>query len=81
MNDHQRITEVGKENAMIRVEALTRSAMIRRQRRSFLALLLDIDATYRQRRALAEMDAVRLDDIGLTKSEAVLEAQKPFWMA
>ena len=65
---------------MIRVEALTRSAMIRRQRRSFLALLLDIDATYRQRRALAEMDAVRLDDIGLTKSEAVLEAQKPFWM-
>ena len=66
---------------MIRVEALTRSAMIRRQRRSFLALLLDIDATYRQRRALAEMDAVRLDDIGLTKSEAVLEAQKPFWMA
>ena len=66
---------------MIRVEALTRSAMIRRQRRSFLALLLDIDTTYRQRRALAEMDAVRLDDIGLTKSEAVLEAQKPFWMA
>ena len=66
---------------MIRVEALTRSAMIRRQRRSFLALLLDIDATYRQRRALAEMDAVRLDDIGLTKSEAVLEAQKPFWVA
>ena len=66
---------------MIRVEALTRSAMIRRQRRSFLALLLDIDATYRQRRALAEMDAVRLDDIGLTKSEAVLEAQKPFWLA
>ena len=66
---------------MIRVEALTRSAMIRRQRRSFLALLLDIDATYRQRRALAEMDAVRLNDIGLTKSEAVLEAQKPFWMA
>ena len=66
---------------MIRVEALTRSAMIRRQRRSFLALLLDVDATYRQRRALAEMDAVRLDDIGLTKSEAVLEAQKPFWVA
>ena len=66
---------------MIRVEALTRSAMIRRQRRSFLALLLDIDATYRQRRALAEMNAVRLDDIGLTKSEAVLEAQKPFWVA
>ncbi len=66
---------------MIRVEALTRSAMIRRQRRSFLALLLDIDATYRQRRALAEMNAVRLDDIGLTKSEAELEAQKPFWLA
>ena len=66
---------------MIRVDALTRSAMIRRQRRSFLALLLDIDATYRQRRALAEMNAVRLDDIGLTKSEAELEAQKPFWQA
>ena len=66
---------------MIRVEALTRSAMIRRQRRSFLALLLNIDATYRQRRALAEMDAVRLKDIGLTKTQAVLEAQKPFWMA
>ena len=66
---------------MIRVEALTRSAIIRRQRRSFLALLLDIDATYRQRRALAEMDAERLNELGLTKSEAVLEAQKPFWLA
>ena len=34
---------------------------------------------YRQRRALAELDAHRLDDIGLTRAEAEAEARRPIW--
>ena len=36
---------------------------------------------YRQRRALAKMDAAQLDDLGLTRSEAQAEAARPFWDA
>lgn len=31
------------------------------------------------RRALARMDAVRLDDIGLSRDAAQAEVDKPFW--
>ena len=33
----------------------------------------------RQRRALARLDDRRLDDVGITHSEAVREIAKPFW--
>ena len=33
------------------------------------------------RQVLAELDAVRLDDLGLTKAQALTEARTPFWRA
>ncbi|MEG3618483.1 DUF1127 domain-containing protein [Magnetovibrio sp. PR-2] len=33
----------------------------------------------RSRRHLAGLDAYLLDDIGLTKAQAVRESEKPFW--
>ena len=38
-------------------------------------------ALARQRRALADLPAERLDDIGLTASQARAEARRPFWDA
>lgn len=35
----------------------------------------------RQRRALARLDAERLQDLGLTEGEAQAEAGRPFWDA
>lgn len=36
-------------------------------------------AVWRQRRCLAEMDASRLEDIGVTAREAAREAARPVW--
>jgi uncharacterized protein YjiS (DUF1127 family) len=33
----------------------------------------------RQRRALAALDSQLLNDIGVSKADAVREARKPFW--
>ena len=33
----------------------------------------------RQRRALAQLNSYQLKDIGLTRSDALNEASKPFW--
>lgn len=33
----------------------------------------------RTRRALARLDGVRLDDIGISRSQALAEVCKPFW--
>ncbi|MFU1477482.1 DUF1127 domain-containing protein [Roseovarius sp. C7] len=41
--------------------------------------LVDWLALARQRRLLATLDADRLDDIGLTRDEALREARRPFW--
>ncbi len=41
--------------------------------------LAAIPALHAQRRALRELDAARLDDLGLTRAEAMTEAQKPLW--
>lgn len=38
-------------------------------------------ALYRQRRALARLDAVRLNDIGRTRDEAQAESRRPVWDA
>jgi uncharacterized protein YjiS (DUF1127 family) len=34
---------------------------------------------HRQRRALAELDDRLLDDIGITRSRAMIEANRPLW--
>jgi uncharacterized protein YjiS (DUF1127 family) len=38
-------------------------------------------ALRRQRRALAEMDDRQLQDLGLTRAEALQEANRPLWDA
>lgn len=38
-----------------------------------------MDALYRQRRTLNDLDAHMLDDIGITKAEAEAEANRPVW--
>lgn len=43
------------------------------------ARLLDALEMYRQRRALARLDDHALQDIGITRQEAMAEARRPFW--
>lgn len=64
---------------MFNLAETTRIALGRRRRASLVTLLTAVLATARQRRQLAEMDADRLNDLGLTPTEALTEAVKPFW--
>lgn len=41
--------------------------------------LADMFAVWRQRRTLATLDDTRLDDLGLTRAEALREAARPAW--
>lgn len=41
--------------------------------------LSDLFAVYRERRALARLDDRALQDIGLTREQAELEANRPIW--
>ncbi|SLN58484.1 hypothetical protein AQS8620_02595 [Aquimixticola soesokkakensis] len=41
--------------------------------------LAQMQAVSRQRKALADLDPDLLDDIGVTASEARIEAQRPAW--
>ncbi len=50
-------------------------------RRGLWQALRRLGELARQRRALAEMDAHRLSDIGLSAEEARREAARPFWDA
>ena len=43
--------------------------------------LMDYLALRRQRRALRQLDANGLSDIGLTQAQAEAEARRPFWDA
>jgi len=46
-----------------------------------LAMLAAWGDRLKQRDALAEMDARMLKDIGVSRGEAMVEADKPFWTA
>ncbi len=46
---------------------------------SLLAIVMDWDARFRARRALAAMAPERRTDLGLTPAEIAAEAAKPFW--
>jgi uncharacterized protein YjiS (DUF1127 family) len=48
-------------------------------RRARLPRLADMLELARQRRALARLDDARLEDIGLTREEALSEARRPVW--
>ena len=51
------------------------------RRRSLLAMMRVAPALLRQRRALADLDDSRLQDLGLTRAQARAEADRPFWDA
>lgn len=46
---------------------------------SFAVTVTKWDARYRTRRHLKHLEPFRLDDIGLDRNQARLEASKPFW--
>ncbi len=50
-------------------------------RATFFDRLLNIEALWRQRRSLAELDDHLLRDIGLTRDEARRESERPAWDA
>lgn len=58
---------------------LSNSHRISRNAPASRATLSEMMATYRQRRALARLDAAALEDLGLTREEALAESQRPFW--
>ena len=49
--------------------------------RSMMTRLLNAISVQRQRRKLAALDDAALDDIGITRIEALQEAARPFWDA
>jgi uncharacterized protein YjiS (DUF1127 family) len=46
---------------------------------SLLAIVMDWDARFRARRALARLPAERRADLGLSAAEIAAETAKPFW--
>lgn len=66
---------------MFAPHSLRYSLASRPLRVSLLCRLQTAIALHRQRRALARLDAAALADIGLTRAEALSEAQRPFWDA
>ncbi|WP_323766755.1 hypothetical protein [Marinovum sp.] len=50
-----------------------------RPRHSALPRLADLAALYRQRKTLGQLDAARIDDLGISAEEARREACKPIW--
>ncbi|KAA9010201.1 DUF1127 domain-containing protein [Histidinibacterium aquaticum] len=57
---------------------MTRTLAVTGSRRR-AAGLLDLLGLYRQRRALARLDASGLRDIGVSASDAAREAARPVW--
>ena len=64
---------------MMNLAHASRTAYRRQPRKPLAALLFSLLATRKQRRELGELDADRLDDIGITSEEAQLESRKPIW--
>ena len=54
-------------------------APIVHRRTGLLDLLAALYSTWRQRKALSELEAHLLDDIGVTAAMAKNEASRPFW--
>ena len=60
------------------VRAAPRVALARRLRECVVLVFRLIDRQ-RQRRALLELDGHLLDDIGVSRRQALEEGRKPFW--
>ncbi|MEM6728506.1 MAG: DUF1127 domain-containing protein [Pseudomonadota bacterium] len=65
-----------QQNSMTASTLRSRSAV---RPASALGTVLNLMALARSRNALAALDADRLADLGLTRDEAMEEAQRPFW--
>ncbi|WP_278922639.1 MULTISPECIES: DUF1127 domain-containing protein [Pseudophaeobacter] len=59
----------------------TTGARPRTARFGLLSHIADRAALLRQRRALKALDAAALEDIGITREEALKEAARPLWDA
>jgi uncharacterized protein YjiS (DUF1127 family) len=46
-----------------------------------LSFFVGLDAAYRQRRHLSEMDRAQREDLGLTRAEITKELARPVWNA
>jgi uncharacterized protein YjiS (DUF1127 family) len=79
MKQHQSITNTGKENVMTSQIGTCTSPRLGRARPGLLRRLFAMDAVWRQRLALSELDPDLLNDIGVTAAEARREAAKPVW--
>ena len=64
---------------LTRFEHLRRPAPLFRARKSPFAVLTLLNATWRQRKELSELDDDRLRDLGLTRKDAATEAKRPIW--
>ncbi len=53
----------------------------RRPRASILKTIAHLIAVHRQRKALASMDDIALNDIGVSRTQAEREASRPIWDA
>ena len=62
-----------------RIEGLRSPALASRARKNPLKVLIALNATWRQRKTLTELEAHMLRDLGITQSEAQNEANRPFW--
>ena len=51
------------------------------RRPGLFSRLMGMDSAFRQRRALSELDATRLRDIGLTRDDVAGEMSRPLWDA
>lgn len=55
------------------------AVLVKREFMSGVYFLIDWSAAYEERRKLAEMDRHVLKDIGVSRTDALEEASKPFW--
>ncbi len=64
---------------LIHSHTTTAYSPVQRRRIGLLTWLATLNALFRARKTLGEMDARLLDDIGVTPTEARKEANRPFW--
>lgn len=67
--------------SQIRSASLPRYATARPAATGLWAAIARMIALHRQRRQLAELDAHLLDDIGVSREDALTEAARPVWDA
>lgn len=60
---------------------LTRSTLQRTETKGFLSWLIGIEATWRQRKQLSELDTHAMRDLGLTDADIARETGNSVWNA